>query len=307
MGLNSPGQPNRRKRPRDDDQERELVNPYTALHVRQDATPLEIRDAYRRLALWHHPGRKNRDLTPSELQRRYDVFTILAASYEALIDTGTRQMFDQLVRQAFHGEVWVGGKPLSLSLSKSSSQYPCTLDALGKEKQHHDELVVPALVETASSDSDEHEDDDTDPLALIIQARGGRAVSDPYDVFEGVFGSRPFDRVACQPFVGKTARRPAMLSSSAWTGSSRTLQDGSVVSTTCRILHDRKLTRTELLAPNAGGPKRLLVTVTGEDLVGDDGESTVSNFVCCIDDWIETMKFCLNCFTVQHGNTLSSG
>lgn len=307
MGLNSSGQSSRRKRPRDDEQERELVNPYTALHVRQDATPLEIRDAYRRLALWHHPGRKSRDLTPSELQRRYDVFTVLAASYEALIDPETRQTFDLLVRQAFHGEVWVGGKPLSLSLSKSSSQVPCTLDALGKEKEQHNALVLPALVETASSDSEEQDDDDADPLALIIQARGGRAVSDPYDVFEGVFGSRPFERIACQPFVVKTARRPVTLSSSAWTGSSRTLQDGRVVSTTCRILHDRKLTRTELLAPNAGGTKRLLVTVTGEDIAGDEVESTVSNFLCCLGDWSETMKWCLNYSTVQHGNKLSSG
>ena len=34
------------------------VNPFHVLQVRQDATVDEIRQHYRRLALWHHPGRR---------------------------------------------------------------------------------------------------------------------------------------------------------------------------------------------------------------------------------------------------------
>jgi hypothetical protein len=34
-----------------------LVDPYQVLQVRRDATRSELRQAYRKLALWHHPGR----------------------------------------------------------------------------------------------------------------------------------------------------------------------------------------------------------------------------------------------------------
>ncbi len=55
----------------------EAVNPYHVLQIRRDATPSEIRQAYRRLALWHHPGPKAD--CREERQRRLHVFEVLAA------------------------------------------------------------------------------------------------------------------------------------------------------------------------------------------------------------------------------------
>lgn len=77
------------------------VDPYQVLQIRRDATALEIRHAYMRLALWHHPGRTTLgSLTPPEKARRRQVFEVLAACYETLIDKATRARCDALLREA---------------------------------------------------------------------------------------------------------------------------------------------------------------------------------------------------------------
>lgn len=75
-----------------------LVDPYQVLQVRRDATPSEIRHAYRRLALWHHPGRCLK--TPREERaRRRHVFEVLAACYETLLDKDARVRVDALLKE----------------------------------------------------------------------------------------------------------------------------------------------------------------------------------------------------------------
>jgi len=107
-----------------------VVNPYQILQVRRDATPSEIRHAYRRLALWHHPGRCcGGTTTPEERNRRLQIFEILAASYETLLDKETRSRCDHLLKERHEeqgrsknipaGQVNVGGRPL-LASAKSS-------------------------------------------------------------------------------------------------------------------------------------------------------------------------------------------
>ena len=101
------------------------INPYHILQVRHDATKGEIKQAYRRLALFHHPGRKlglschdeatipvqqpitsksenqtNMQHSTSsfmkeqeDLRKKY-VFEVLAACYETLICPESRRRYD---------------------------------------------------------------------------------------------------------------------------------------------------------------------------------------------------------------------
>ena len=47
----------------------DAVNPYSVLHVQRDASPSEIQEAYRRLALWHHSVQL-KGTSEDELRRR---------------------------------------------------------------------------------------------------------------------------------------------------------------------------------------------------------------------------------------------
>ena len=272
---------------------RMIMNPYHVLQVRNDATPAEIRGAYRRLALWHHPGRrKAQDLPAGELQRRYNVFSTLAASYEILIDMGSRQLYDALLRQECDGEIWVGGKPW---LPSTSSLSHALTTGSGGEKV---EDGVPAMEKSETTVSEGNEES-SDTLALFVKARGGRSLSDPYDVFEAVFGSLPFERVIpCEaPNAVVTATlRPA----SDWTVSTRILQNGSVLSTTSRVLHDRKLTRTEIITDYPDGQKRTFINVEGEDIVAPEAETQVSTG-CFDGHWLEAVDDFYKCFNVCGG------
>jgi hypothetical protein len=75
------------------------MDPYRILHVRRDATPLEIQNAYKRLALWHHPARHGK-----QQMKNASVFCILAACYETLIDKDARQRCDVLLNAQHHGD-----------------------------------------------------------------------------------------------------------------------------------------------------------------------------------------------------------
>ena len=140
------------------------VNPYDVLQVRRDATLSEIRRSYKRLALWHHPGRthENRE----ERQRRLQVFEILAACYETLIDPESRRRFDtfrkdlemeKLANGLPAGEMFVGGRRLKRSmlpnsedddrippLSRTSTQSSCSSDDDEREVPMHCMVCYPA-------------------------------------------------------------------------------------------------------------------------------------------------------------------
>ena len=110
-----------------------IVSPYQVLQVRRDATTFEIQQAYRRLALWHHPGRCcGGSISAEERSRRKHVFDILAASYETLVDRETRTRCDVLLREKYEertrsnsilqGKVCVGGKPLTTENGTKGSE-----------------------------------------------------------------------------------------------------------------------------------------------------------------------------------------
>ena len=252
----------------------ELVNPYHILHIRHDATLSEIRKSYQRLALFHHPGRKSESLSPEELHRRALVFEILAHCYETL--AFYQERFDALLyrlKPPIKGQIYVGGKRMM-----ETSGW-CNID----QRDH-----VPALASSSSSDEEEsehytHEDTNrmfAGPLELLFKARGFEPFSDPYDVFESVFGHdvfpRPTERHVRWLYVPET---PPV--SAAWTESTITRRDGSVVCLTSRILYDRKLTKTETTRTDSLGQKHVEIHVTSEPVQQVNDSDYYMSAGCC--------------------------
>ncbi|GAX22206.1 hypothetical protein FisN_19Lh270 [Fistulifera solaris] len=81
------------------------MDPYQILQIRQDATLNEIRHAYQRLALLHHPVRRRKQQPPQSQQQyqqhqnQMHCFEILAACYETLMDVEARRRCDVLLQE----------------------------------------------------------------------------------------------------------------------------------------------------------------------------------------------------------------
>jgi curved DNA-binding protein CbpA len=356
------------------------ANPYQVLQIRRDATAMEIRQSFKRLALWYHPGRKQAvDITQQERRRRYQFFNLLATCYETLISADCRRRYDHICREleqaklqaGVRGAMFVGGKPLiggatsydlpqdltSFSgsafgqpaspfkeragargnetvppLSRSSSgSSTADLDdgdldenmsccapssvSVGSPSRkagisrivtaatvtsNRSALARPSLVDSASSEDEEeaeaHFTESTThrlfggPLSHLFKARNFEPFSDPYDVFEKVFGSQPFQRISRaeigfqdkNPWVGTKSKGGAVdpmspgatRSPAAWKGESQTSRDGkTTVFTTSRVLHDRILTRTETITRVSPTKTKTHVTVTAVPTTPDQGTS----------------------------------
>jgi hypothetical protein len=327
------------------------MNPYHVLQIRRDATPAEIRDAYRRLALWHHPGRgKCLGLATDELQRRFCIFDMVAACYETLMDREARQACDALLKRlevtklAQHlplaGELHVGGKRFWTGPAIQLQQQQHMIKA-----QHDDQEGIPALSRASShSSTDEHadhyldvpdsqcrvsfldkllpgcgggggsgdrkestritsqdfDDDDDDvpsistsstttmdvihysesetnrlfggSYSLLHQARQWKPFTDPHIVFEQVFGAHMFPMMQRYPPLSNALHSsippPMTPSSPTRYGSSRTLADGTRITTSSRIVHDRQLTRVEKLVTTLQGQRQLVICVSSEEHCG---------------------------------------
>lgn len=66
-------------------------DPYKLLGVANDASPAEIKKAYRKLALRHHPDKQTID---SDKKTASDVFAKIAAAYEILSNEEERKQYD---------------------------------------------------------------------------------------------------------------------------------------------------------------------------------------------------------------------
>uniref|UniRef100_A0A7S1D9P8 Uncharacterized protein n=1 Tax=Cyclophora tenuis TaxID=216820 RepID=A0A7S1D9P8_CYCTE len=105
----------------------------------------------------------------------------------------------------------------------------------------------------------------------MLLARDGRPFSDPYQIFDKVFGARLYGSgIREDSPTQQQQRQHHRPQSSAWTGSSKTLIDGTIVSTTTRVLHDKRLIRTERITVDEKGKKHSQVAVTSEQLEEDE-------------------------------------
>jgi hypothetical protein len=370
-----------------------IVDPYRVLQVRRDATPQEIRHSYRRLSLWHHPGRSihihtatsssssnhtsnNNGIACAERYRRCQVFEILAACYETLLDKESRRRCDGLLRDvewqrkqkeahphvpAFPaGDIRVGQmknkvaaiaaamatpttsmfqriptltpasssgsslegadlpdqESMSLLTQQRSNlvvqqqQHPlhllaaCGIGGVGNDSS---EPQLPSLLKNSTSSTTDtyfggaamhYSETETNrlyggPLQLLYRSRRWKPFMDPLELFAQVFGSRaPLGilpekdwsewkaqaaAAAAAAAIASSSKTssinavtPTVNRSAAWTGSSETLPDGTVVFTTRRTLNDRVMTRTETVRTDQTGRKHSYVSVTSETVLQHD-------------------------------------
>jgi hypothetical protein len=332
------------------------VSPYHVLQIRRDATPSEIRQSYKRLALWHHPGRTH--ASREERQRRFQVFELLAACYETLMHSESRRRFDASLKDmemakltsGVKGEMFMGGK--RLGGSSAGARSPVTTSVLvthaEEEDEDDDDDRIPSLSRssTQSSSASEHEEELEDepmymacsppasvcspqnvranaislvdismsgsasdeeaethyteatttrlfggPFSHLYRARNFEPFDDPFDVFETVFGTRIFHISPKE--MGRLKEWMPLRSTpqAGWNGSSETSPDGrTTVFTTSRVLHDRRLTRTETISVHpVTGKNQTHVRVTAEDLQEEEVDlddvpaaTTTSSAMCLI-------------------------
>jgi hypothetical protein len=106
------------------------------------------------------------------------------------------------------------------------------------------------------------------PLSRLYRARNFEPFTDPFVVFEQVFEAQIFKMSENE--LGRLKEwmplRPTR--AAGWQGSSHTSPDGkSTTFTTSRLLHDRRLTRTETVTVDpVSGKTHCFVTVTAETL-----------------------------------------
>ena len=79
---------------------------YEILGVQRNASEVEIKKAYRKQAMKHHPDRNKDDKTAEKK------FKEAAAAYEVLKDPEKRSAYDQYGHDAFRQAAWVEAKVL---------------------------------------------------------------------------------------------------------------------------------------------------------------------------------------------------
>jgi len=279
------------------------INPYHILQVRRDATKSEIRKSYRRLALLNHPGRSHDN--EEQRKRRLQLFEILAASYETLMDKEARRRFDLhlsvvenlRLKRGLAGEMFVGGRRLGheivpVLISSSSSCSSCSSTSSITSHEDSEIHLTPSTTNmlaviatdgshtgrTDSVSSSEREfhfsSTETDrlfggPLTNLYRARNFEPFSDSLTIFEQELVTQVFH--VSKEEVGLLKEwEPirSLTSPSGWEGSSKTSKDGkTTVFTTSRILYDRRVTRIETIVDDPiTGERRNQTTVSSEAL-----------------------------------------
>lgn len=139
---------------------------YSTLGVSKSATPDEIKRAYRKLALEHHPDR-NKGNKASEAK-----FKEVTKAYEVLSDDKKRDMYDQVGHTAFEqGGGQAGGNPFGGQQGGSYGPFTYSYSTGGQGG---------------------------DPFA-------GGGFSDPFDIFEQFFGgASPFGQQTRRPVYSLT-------------------------------------------------------------------------------------------------------
>lgn len=289
------------------------IDPYQVLAVRRDATVEEIRNAYAKSALLYHPSRHTDE--GEEQQRRAYIFRLLAASYETLHVEETRTTYneiatDALLQQTWSGQVFLGGTKVESPRKKSQNQNRYWGRCTSLQSQSRDLVPtdnIPTLDDASSSSSSSLSDvsttlederhytyDDTNrlfggPLSLLYKARQYRSFTDPYDLFDSVMQGASLPRPSQDMLhnirlhnVHWTLPWDKPRRSAAWTGSTSTGKDNARISTTSRILHHTRLTRTETVAVDKQGRRQTTIQVTSEalpPLEDDDDDGSESSLL----------------------------
>lgn len=249
------------------------LDPFQLLRIRRDATDGELLASYRRLALLYHPKR----LSSSSHNDIILLFTQVAAAYETLIDDKSRTAVCRLLDHNTNHR----RRPIVATNSSTST----TLE----DTQHYSKEATEMLFGGPM-------------LQLMYQARRFEEFTDPYVLFEQVFGSSlgrsssvhgGKDATSCTNETNNNnniAYHHRHYSPHCYQRNTRMEQheDGTRVSITTRHMGNKCLTRTVRQAPHqAIFVSVTTTTTTGSEQRDDDGDCDTNDKddpwrVCCV-------------------------
>jgi len=260
-------------------QQNNFHDPYSVLGIRRDSTKSEIRRAYQRLALLHHPYRSRQD---NEQEKKWR-FLVISASYETLMDDVARRRYDNFMsdNKADFLSLKSNGvlntnedSCLSSSLLEcpkvslasgsansfdSSSYYidyddNSTIHSTNSMKVTNDEFSNSVALSGYSQKSIPSSPDASTcdnlfggPLHFMYKARNHAAFTDPYELFDSIFHSNLFQPPSSPRneirSKDKELREP--FPSSNGSASIIEYENGTRISKKYKIIHGRKIIRTE--------------------------------------------------------------
>lgn len=88
---------------------------YEILEVSRTASALDIKKAYRRLALLHHP-----DKHPTNIEEQTIIFAVIQEAHEVLSDIGDKKWYDMHREEILRGPIDMNSTSSSLFMSTSS-------------------------------------------------------------------------------------------------------------------------------------------------------------------------------------------
>ena len=102
------------------------VDPYKALGLGHDASPSQIRNAYRKLALRYHPDRMvARQASPSDRKEASDKFVTATLAHAMLSDTTRKREYDHICKYGGFDDVSVAStEPDSPTVCQDEQNYP---------------------------------------------------------------------------------------------------------------------------------------------------------------------------------------
>lgn len=167
-------------------------DPYEILGVGKSANESEIKKAYRKLALQHHPDKQTSD---EAREKCHHIFARLAAAYEVLTDDELRKRHDNNKRSSTHQTTTT-----TADKSKSKSKAAAPSKASKTEKKQESSSPPKSKSDaTSKSQSNAYvpgnswgtplqQDELPDNTSRITSSSSGeKQFHDPYDVFKNVF------------------------------------------------------------------------------------------------------------------------
>ena len=316
------------------------VNPYHILEIRKDATPSEVVLSYRKLALLMHPGRKSKITSPLERKLKMERFEVLAACYETLIHNGIRRRYDTLLKETENKEIITNRTAAATTTTTTTTTYNKNNAMLicASPSDYDDKVLytIPTRDDTkgfkslanssalfvSHSQGSEDEDEEAEiqytektvnrlfggPLSVLHRARNFKPFSDPYEIFNKVFGNesifRPVKLTDINVAMNTSAENllyDELFPINENAKNCKTDRDDkstndhlqqqqqhqtTKVFVSSRVLHGRKITKTETVHIDPITSRaRVDVTVDGEYLA-DNSKAKQSSQSKKVGDWL---------------------
>jgi len=174
-------------------------DPYEILGISEDATAADIKKAYRKLALRHHPDKQTCEKSREEATAK---FSKISAAYEVLSDEEERRQHD--LRKKYGGGPNVRYATATPTADPQSWGSPCSRSSPGTKKTYYRTYTTAAPPQRTTSGSTSttktrstpdgiftftRTTTNTDDPATGSSGQQNRSFQDPFEMFREVFGT----------------------------------------------------------------------------------------------------------------------